>query len=104
MYIEEWWAQMSLPCNYYYYCVNVYKQEKEENIKIFPNPFDNYITVFANDGANITITDVLGKIMYRSEIFNEINEVSTTHFPKGVYFAKIQNRDNSIQTFKIIKS
>jgi hypothetical protein len=101
-YIAEWWEQESLPCDYYY-SLGIISQEKEDNIKIYPNPFDNNISVSTNNGKYITILDILGKVMYHSELQNGITEISTNHFSKGVYFLKIQNKDNSVQNFKIVR-
>jgi len=74
-----------------------------EQLSIYPNPFNDNIFVSANNGGNIEIVDIFGKIIYCSELSDGINEISTSHFFKGIYFAKIQNKDNSTQIFKIIK-
>jgi len=77
---------------------------KDENIKIYPNPFIDNIFIIANNGGNIEIIDVSGRVIYSSGLSNGINKISTSHFLKGIYFLKIQNKNNSIQIFKIVKS
>ena len=76
---------------------------ESESTMIYPNPFNNYITVFSNDVANITITDISGKVLYCSQLSNGINEIATNHFPNGIFLVKIQNKNNSISVFKILK-
>jgi len=90
------------------YCDYPNKPKKIDNVKseqlnIYPNPFNDNIFVSVNGGKNIEITDVLGKVVHCSELSNGINEISTSHFLKGIYLVRIQNKDNGIQTFKIIK-
>ena len=101
-YISDWWNYQSLPCNY---SINSgIDTLNDENVKIYPNPFNDNVFVFTKDERNIEIIDISGKVVYSSELLNGMNEISTTHFLKGIYLVKIQNKDNSIQTFKIIKS
>jgi len=86
------------PCNK----VNI-NSLKDNNIKIYPNPFSDNFFVFTNTRGNIEIVDISGKIVYYSELSNGINEISTNHFLKGIYLVKIQDKDNGIQLFKIVK-
>jgi len=99
-FISDEWAATSLPCDYF---KNIgINKLKEENINIYPNPFDNKISVFANNGVNITILDFLGKVIYCTKLSNGVNEISANHFPKGIYFAKIQGINNC-HISKIVK-
>jgi len=103
-YIAEWWKHYSLPCDYYYSNgMSINSQKVEENIKIYPNPFNDNIFVFSYDGGNIEIIDVLGKVVYSSELSNGINEISTNHFLKGIFLVKIQKNNNCSQIYKIVK-
>jgi len=76
---------------------------ENENTMVYPNPFNNHITVFSNNDKHITITDIVGKVLYDSQLSDGINEISTTHFHSGIFFVRVQNNDNSIKNFKIIK-
>jgi len=100
-FISEKWAAMSLPCNYS--IATGINTPKDENITIYPNPFSDSVFAFTNNGGNIEIIDVAGKVVYYSKLLNGINKISASHFLKGIYIVKIQNKDNSIQTFKIVK-
>jgi len=102
-FISEEWAAMSLPCDYPISTgINILKSE--ESIMVYPNPIKNNIFVFAYNGGDIEITDISGKIVHCSNLLNGINEISTTHLLKGIYFIKTQNKNNDIQIFKIVKS
>ncbi len=70
---------------------------------IYPNPFKNIVFISTNNVGYVEIFDVLGKTVYYSEINIGINEISTSYFLKGIYFIKIHQKDNSINSFKIIK-
>jgi hypothetical protein len=101
-FMSDEWSAMSLPCDYS--IATSFDMPKDENIKIYPNPFNNTVFVFANRGGNIELIDVSGKVVYSSELSNGINEISTGHFLTGIYFVKVRTKDNIIHTFKIIKS
>ena len=102
-FVSEWWSATSLPCDYSI-ATGINNSLKNENVIIFPNPFGNNIFVSSYNGENIEIIDIAGKIVYSSELSTSTNEISTSHFLKGVYLIKIRNKDNSIQIFKILKS
>jgi len=100
-FISDEWSITSLPCDYLF--TTSINTDKDENIKIYPNPFSNNIIAFTHNGGNIKIIDISGKVVYSSELSNGINEISTSHFLKGVYLVKIQNKDDGIQIFKMVK-
>jgi hypothetical protein len=101
-FVSDEWAVTSLPCDYS--VATGINTPKDENIKIYPNPFNDNIFVFANNGNYLEIIDVSGKVVYCSGFSNGINKISTGHFLKGIYFIKIRNKDNGIQIFKTVKS
>ena len=100
-FISDEWAVMLLPCNHTI-SANI-KTLKDENVKVYPNPFNDNIFVFTDNGGSIEIIDILGKIVYSSRLLNGINKISTTHLCKGIFLAKIQSKNQDLQIFKIIK-
>jgi len=98
-FVSEKWAAKSLPCDYP--ITTGINSIKDENIAIYPNPFSDNIFVFSN-GGNIEIINISGKVVYCSELLYGINEIAMSHFLKGMYMVKIQNKD-SIQILKIVK-
>lgn len=71
-----------------------------------PNPFTETLnldlTLQPNETANITITDMLGKIVLNQTISNSKTALDLKHLDAGVYNAIIQIGDN-IKTIKVIK-
>jgi hypothetical protein len=59
---------------------------------VFPNPADDYLKVFADEGADIKLYNSLG-IPVETKISRNINIVSidTKNLPGGVYFVEISN-------------
>jgi hypothetical protein len=101
-FVSDEWAATSLPCDY---SISMgISVPKNENSIIYPNPFNDYIFVFANNGGSLEIIDVSGKVIYYSRLSNGINKISTISFLKGIYFIKIQNKNNGTQIFKTVKS
>ena len=100
-FVSDEWSATSLPCNHSITAsINTLK---DDNITIYPNPFSDSVFVFTNNVGNLEVIDVSGKVVYNSKLSNGVNKISTNHFHKGIYLVKIQNKDNSIQTFKIVK-
>jgi hypothetical protein len=75
------------------------------SINLFPNPADNHLTIDLgsnNKKAEVTITDITGKIIYTTTA-NETNkiELNTGEFAEGMYIVKIQS-GKFISTKKLI--
>jgi hypothetical protein len=62
---------------------------------VSPNPANEFIVIsseFAiNENIKITITDVLGKIVYNSQFQTSNFKLQTSNFSKGVYFVILDN-------------
>lgn len=78
--------------------LTVDKNILEKNIKIYPNPASENITIDLGESnskaINIDMIDSIGKIIF-SENYTNQNKVSVnlSQFSKGVYFVKITNDD-----------
>lgn len=59
----------------------VVKQNKS-SVKLYPNPFENHVTIYGH--GDIVITDILGKIYFSGTVGN----VQTTDWPTGVYLVQ----------------
>jgi Zn-dependent metalloprotease len=72
------------------------------NVKIYPNPFNDNLVIEANDIAdntqNIVVMDMLGSIVLKQTIQNGKNNIDTQSFSTGTYVIKIGN-----QATKLIK-
>lgn len=69
--------------------------EKKE-ISVFPNPFLNEITIVEkfSIGDKLTVTDLLGKVVYEIEVSHQSNEFRISmpnELPSGLFFLIITN-------------
>lgn len=73
------------------------------SINIYPNPFNEEINIVVASklkGEIITISNVLGQVLYSAKLESEITKLNMNNFSKGTYFIRI---DNNNGLFKIIK-
>lgn len=75
-----------------------------DNIKVFPNPFNNILHIELENpkiNTKITISDILGK-QYLNEPINNSHTLDLSHLSKGIYFIQATSGDKKI-TKRIIK-
>lgn len=89
--------------------VNLSDQWNTDAAAIFPNPFNNQLTIQLNNTTNtvsIKITDLNGKVMYTEQrtITHPQNQfsINTTSFDKGMYLVEVMTDSGKI-IFKTIK-
>ena len=70
--------------------------EKQEQIKVYPNPFSDVIKWNSFEG--IEVRDILGKLMYTSE---NTNRISTSTWNTGIYFIHLKDKNQTIKVIKI---
>jgi hypothetical protein len=79
---------------------------KEILLTIFPNPFENQITISYNaqELVNVTIFDMTGKLIYKNNLsfISENNTIDVSFFSIGVYLVRLQSKLNTSYT-KIVK-
>jgi uncharacterized Ntn-hydrolase superfamily protein len=71
-------------------------EEKPEhgNLKIYPNPGSDAITIAVSDVSgklNIKLLDIFGRIIIEEESFGSQINLYIAHLPRGVYFLKANN-------------
>lgn len=72
----------------------------ENNIKLYPNPTSNILTITQENIKNVTITDLTGKTVLKQSTNNKI---SVSSLQKGIYLVTIEALDGKLETQKIIK-
>lgn len=70
-------------------------------VKVYPNPLQDKLTVEAKGEWYFKLMDLTGKVLLESH-FNGYQELSTGELPNGVYLYEISNRERYIQG-KLIK-
>ena len=78
---------------------------QNNNLTIFPNPTKDNLIIkidYFTPYQEITITDLLGKIIYKQSLDGLSTSIKTSNFQKGVYFLNLTEGSNKI-TKKFIK-
>lgn len=75
------------------------------DIKVFPNPFNEEITVTFNstDKTKIKLYTITGNLLYEDYTFNNKVSINTKTYPSGIYMLNIEMVDNVSQNFILIK-
>ncbi|MDL2243014.1 T9SS type A sorting domain-containing protein, partial [Bacteroidales bacterium OttesenSCG-928-K03] len=79
------------------------ENHQTNNIKIYPNPGNDFIIIDAEKDYSLKIYDLLGKLLCTEKISIGINTISAEKLPtNSVYVLKFTNK-NSMYSFKWIK-
>jgi hypothetical protein len=68
-------------------------------VRVYPNPTTDKIVIVSNFPQHSTLFNTAGQKILESNAL----ELDVTDFPTGVYLLNLQNSQNQISTFKIIK-
>jgi len=63
-----------------------------ESIKLYPNPNDGNFMLELNDNRQISIYNILGKVVYTFYLPKGSNKLKLNHLPNGVYTVKIDDK------------
>ncbi|MCS3800097.1 FG-GAP-like repeat-containing protein [Niastella sp. OAS944] len=64
--------------------------EVQQRINVYPNPVKEYITVQCSAGAQITVHDVMGRVMYSSRSKGSVHTIDMRGAVQGVYFVQVR--------------
>ena len=79
------------------------EETKDTKINVFPNPFDNSITITSINAGNIIISDLTGRIILQEKISSGVTKLDSSSWNSEVYIVTIIT-DNYTKTTKIIKN
>ena len=68
-------------------------------VRVYPNPTTDKIVIVSNSPQHSTLFNTAGQKILESNAL----ELDVTDLPTGVYLLNLQNTQNQISTFKIIK-
>ncbi len=72
-------------------CLGISAIENAGQFNVFPNPFNDLLSVEAENPSNMTIRDMDGKVVLEQRINIGRNEINTGTLKPGVYFVLISN-------------
>jgi hypothetical protein len=76
-----------------------------DDVKLYPNPTFNELTLVCKGAEQVMVYDVLGRVQLSVPVNKDLveNKINTATLAQGVYIVKIQRADQAIFTTKIIK-
>lgn len=76
----------------------------EEEVKLFPNPTTNVITVFGKDVVSISVLNMQGKVLLVQQNLNNLQtKIDLSKFSAGIYFIKTIDKTGKPKVQKIVK-
>jgi len=83
--------------------VGIDERKEIMNLALYPNPTSSNVTVTANENiSKITITDMLGKVVFEQQEVGKTVTISTVNFSKGFYLVRVES-NGATATKKLIK-
>ncbi len=73
-----------------------------EAIKVFPNPFSDYISVSGSNRATVSLFNTAGIKVMEKMILSEQERINLADMPRGLYLVRIET-DNRVTTTKLLK-
>jgi hypothetical protein len=72
-------------------------------ISVYPNPVDDQLTITNSTASSLTITNLLGQVVYSSSVTGNKTTVNTSEFTPGVYFINLVSANGEMQSVKFIR-
>ena len=85
--------------------LNLITLDKETiELTVVPNPTTDYVTIntHAETTAELTVTNMMGKVVHTGEVTEEIT-LDVTDYAKGVYIVNVQSEGTSVTERFIVK-
>lgn len=86
-----------------YLATEMDEHEIGSKIKVYPNPFDDFITIDNRIGAELKIFNLLGESVFFQKNIQRGTQINLNALPNGIYLLQVQTAKESI-TKKIIKN
>ena len=79
--------------------------DKESNTVVYPNPFNELLTIQAEQGeiAEIILFTLDGKVVYNTTLNQSVIEIDTQNFDAGAYILKLVQTNKTESTKKVVK-
>ena len=74
-----------------------------QSIQMFPNPSTGFIKISTKNSVNLSVIDVLGKVVYNNSQVDKNTNIDLSNIQKGVYLVKITGENISTTEKLILK-
>jgi hypothetical protein len=76
------------------------------SLSLTPNPASSYLTISISEehiGSTLTLTDLTGRVVLQSEIYNPKSEINIASLPGGIYLATLTTPSGQRAMRKVVK-
>jgi alpha-tubulin suppressor-like RCC1 family protein len=77
--------------------------EFKSNLSVYPNPFNDVISISIDSNAKVEIYNLLGETIYAKKINSGTTQLNLGNHASGVYLIKATNENNQSKMVKAIK-
>lgn len=77
---------------------NITSANVDSHVLIFPNPFNDKLTIEGNGISEVTIYNMLGELVYSKKIEGDITDVDLSHLEQSMYILDLEGK-----TYRIFK-
>ena len=74
-------------------------EQKENNMQLYPNPVDNWLTIPCEENTRIEIRDLKGSLLYSGLLSGKDARLNVSFLNAGLYLVTVEEK-----TYKIIKN
>ncbi len=74
----------------------------DNDLSVYPNPSNGSFNVNINTPSQVTIINLLGKVIYSAQLEVGVNSIILDHIANGIYILKAESNSNS-KTIRLIK-
>ena len=99
---EAWWGLPYFPDSYfndfnYTNCITgISDNERDKIVAVYPNPFDDYITIHYTEPYYLRLLDITSKLIHQLNVTSEYYQINTSNLEKGIYFINIIPHNKSV--------
>ena len=98
------WGAVYTNLSFYEDCDAV-EEHTDSKIRIYPNPVSDviYIEGDTDNGSQVFIYDLAGKMVAITELSPNFTAINISHLPQGLYILKIKGKEDSSYGIKVCK-
>ena len=75
----------------------------EQNVSVYPNPFNDVLTIESTEASRIYVVDLTGKLLLKKEINSSSTTLNTGTLSSGVYILNVIKYDGTSVSYKLVK-